>query len=115
MNNGGRIIIFKINMKKCKTCLEMYGHDHPTAGLGEFKMFGDYCPYCGSFNSDFNKDSLIALVIAAIFFIIILVQIPASSTIAESNNIGFNFIKQLVFYLFIEFFVYRLIHFKYKF
>ena len=50
-----------------------------------------------------------------IFFIIILVQIPASSTIAESNNIGFNFIKQLVFYLFIEFFVYRLIHFKYKF
>ena len=71
MNNGGRIIIFKINMKKCKTCLEMYGHDHPTAGLGEFKMFGDYCPYCGSFNSDFNKDSLIALVIAAIFFIII--------------------------------------------
>jgi|TARA_B100001287_G_C22474013_1_gene431072 hypothetical protein len=49
----------------------MYGHDHPTAGLGEFKMFGDYCPYCGSFNSDFNKDSFIALVIAAIFFVII--------------------------------------------
>ena len=57
-------------MKKCKTCLEMYGHDHPTAGLGEFKMFGDYCPYCGSFNSDFNKDSFIALVIAAIFFVV---------------------------------------------
>ena len=53
--------------------------------------------------------------IRLIFLIIILVQIPASSTIAESNNIGFNFIKQLVFYFFIEFFVYRLIHFKYKF
>ena len=63
--------VLKINMKKCKNCLEMYGHDHPPAGLGEFKMFGDYCPYCGSFNSDFNKDSFIALVIAAIFFVII--------------------------------------------
>tara|TARA_B100000886_G_scaffold61571_1_gene38116 strand:+ start:755 stop:949 length:195 start_codon:yes stop_codon:yes gene_type:complete len=55
-------------MKKCKNCLEMYGHDHPTAGWGEFKMFGDYCPYCSTFNSAINKDSIIALVIAAIIF-----------------------------------------------
>jgi hypothetical protein len=34
----------------------------------QFKMFGDHCPYCGTFNSDINKDSIIALVIAAIIF-----------------------------------------------
>jgi len=55
-------------MKKCKNCLEMYDHGHPTAGWAEFKMFGDYCPYCGTFNSSLNKDSITALVIAAIIF-----------------------------------------------
>jgi len=55
-------------MKKCKNCLEMYDLENPTAGLGKFKLFGDYCPYCGTFNSDINKDSIIALVIAAIIF-----------------------------------------------
>ncbi len=55
-------------MKKCKNCLEMYNLEHPTAGLGKFKLFGDYCPYCGTFNSGINKDSIIALVIAAIIF-----------------------------------------------
>ena len=55
-------------MKKCKNCFEMYDLEHPTAGLGKFKLFGDYCPYCGTFNSDINKDSIIALVIAAIIF-----------------------------------------------
>lgn len=64
-------------------------------------------------NSDYVLD--LKRVLRLIFLIIILVQIPASSTFAESNNIGFNFIKQLVFYLFIEFFIYQLIHFKYKF
>ena len=53
-------------MKKCKNCYEMYDLEHPTAGFGKFKMFGDYCPKCGTFNSDINKDSVIALVIAAI-------------------------------------------------
>jgi len=46
----------------------MYDLEHPTAGLGKFKLFGDYCPYCGTFNSGINKDSIIALVIAAIIF-----------------------------------------------
>ena len=55
-------------MKKCKNCFEMYDLEHPTAGLGKFKLFGDYCPYCGTFNSDMNKDSIIAIVIAAIIF-----------------------------------------------
>ncbi len=55
-------------MKKCKNCLEMYDIENPTAGWGQFKMFGDHCPYCGAFNSDINKDSIIALVIAAIIF-----------------------------------------------
>ena len=53
-------------MKKCKNCHEMYDLPHPTKGIGEFKMFGDYCPKCGTFNSDINKDSMIAFVIAAI-------------------------------------------------
>tara|TARA_B100000035_G_scaffold62166_1_gene50286 strand:- start:169 stop:360 length:192 start_codon:yes stop_codon:yes gene_type:complete len=55
-------------MKKCKKCHEMYDLPHPTAGWGQFKMFGDHCPYCGTFNSDINKDSIIALVIVAIIF-----------------------------------------------
>ena len=55
-------------MKKCKKCHEMYDLPHPTAGWGQFKMFGDHCPYCGTFNSDINKDSIITLVIAAIIF-----------------------------------------------
>jgi len=46
----------------------MYDIEHPTVGWGQFKMFGDHCPYCGTFNSDINKDSVIALVIAAIIF-----------------------------------------------
>tara|TARA_B100000989_G_C19371090_1_gene397458 strand:- start:351 stop:584 length:234 start_codon:yes stop_codon:yes gene_type:complete len=68
MINGGSIIIFKTHMKKCKNCLEMYDHYNPIAGWGEFKLFGDYCPYCGSFNTDFNKYSLIALFTAVIIF-----------------------------------------------
>ena len=55
-------------MKKCKNCLEMYDLEHPTKGWGQFKIFGDFCPYCGTFNSDINKDSIIALIIAAIIF-----------------------------------------------
>ena len=53
-------------MKKCKNCLEMYDLENPNAGFGKFKMFEDYYLKCGTFNSDINKDSMIALVIAAI-------------------------------------------------
>ncbi len=55
-------------MKQCKECHEMYELPHPTAGFGKFRPFGDHCPYCGSFNSDINKDSIITLVIAAVIF-----------------------------------------------
>jgi len=44
-------------MKKCKECYEMY--DLP----GQSSIFGDYCPKCGTFNSDFNKSSIIAFLI----------------------------------------------------
>ena len=55
-------------MKKCKNCHEIYDLEHSTAGIGKFRMFGDYCPKCGAFNSDINKDSMIALAIAVIIF-----------------------------------------------
>jgi len=50
-------------MKKCKECYEMYDLPHPTAGWGQFRIFGDYCPKCGTFNSEFNKSSIIAFLI----------------------------------------------------
>jgi hypothetical protein len=55
-------------MKKCKNCLEMYDIEYPTAGYRQFKIFGDHCPYCSTFNSDINRDSIIALLIAVIIF-----------------------------------------------
>tara|TARA_B100001996_G_C18431134_1_gene504575 strand:+ start:497 stop:694 length:198 start_codon:yes stop_codon:yes gene_type:complete len=50
-------------MKQCKKCGEMYDIPHPTKGIGEFSFFGDYCPYCETFNSDINKYSIISLII----------------------------------------------------
>ena len=50
-------------MKQCKECLEMYDLPHPTAGIGKFRPFGDHCPKCGTFNSDFNKNSIISFII----------------------------------------------------
>ena len=59
-------------MKQCKECLEMYEFPHPTAGFGKFRLFGDHCPKCGTFNSDFNKNSIISftifIVIAAMLY-----------------------------------------------
>ena len=58
-------------MKQCKNCLEMYNHPHPTAGIGKFRFFGDYCPYCGSFNSDFDKYSIIGFLVFVLIGLII--------------------------------------------
>ncbi|MBL6654953.1 MAG: hypothetical protein ISP61_02775 [Flavobacteriaceae bacterium] len=46
-------------MKQCKACLEMY--DLPS--LSKYGFFGDHCPKCGTFNSDFNKNSIISFII----------------------------------------------------
>ena len=50
-------------MKQCKECLEMYDLPHLTAGIGKFRPFGDHCPMCVTFNSDFNKNSIISFII----------------------------------------------------
>ena len=42
-------------MKQCKNCAEMYDIPHPTEGIGKFGLFGDYCPYCKTFNSHMNN------------------------------------------------------------
>tara|TARA_B100000963_G_C22592073_1_gene656006 strand:- start:400 stop:582 length:183 start_codon:yes stop_codon:yes gene_type:complete len=46
-------------MKQCKACLEMYDLPNPS----KYGFFGDYCPKCGTFNSDFNKNSIISFII----------------------------------------------------
>ena len=43
-------------MKQCKACLEMYDLPNPS----KYGFFGDHCPKCGTFNSDFNKNSIIS-------------------------------------------------------
>ena len=58
-------------MKQCKNCLELYDHPHPTAGIGKFRLFGDDCPFCGTFNSDFDKYSIIGFLLAILVCIII--------------------------------------------
>ena len=54
-------------MKQCKECLEMYSYSNPNIGhnrkWGEFRIFGDYCPKCGTFNSHINKNSIVSIVI----------------------------------------------------
>ena len=50
-------------MKQCKACKEMYDFPHATAGWNKIRFFGDYCPYCGTFNSDINKYSVISFII----------------------------------------------------
>lgn len=47
-------------MKQCKACLEMY--DLPNPSKYSFG-FGDHCPKCGTFNSGFNKNSIISFII----------------------------------------------------
>jgi len=58
-------------MKQCKECLEMYDFPHPTEGIGKFRPFGDHCPKCGTFNSDFNKNSIISFIIFILIAIIL--------------------------------------------
>jgi hypothetical protein len=55
-------------MKQCKNCLEMYGH---SGGTGKFRLFGDYCPFCGSFNSGFDKYQIIGFLLAILVGLII--------------------------------------------
>ena len=57
-------------MKQCKECLEMYNLPGFTR-WGEIRFFGDYCPKCGTFNSDFNKNSIISFII----FIVIAIML----------------------------------------
>ena len=58
-------------MKQCKKCLEMYDYPHSTAGIEKIRFFGDYCSYCGSFNSDFNKYSIIGFLVFILIGLII--------------------------------------------
>jgi hypothetical protein len=58
-------------MKQCKNCLEFYDHPHTTAGIGKFRLFGDYCPFCGSFNSGFDKYQIIGFLLAILVGLII--------------------------------------------
>ena len=53
-------------MKQCKACLEMYNLPGPKRW-----GFGDYCPKCGTFNSDINKNSIISFII----FIVIAIML----------------------------------------
>ena len=57
-------------MKQCKECLEMYNLPGHTR-WGEIRFFGDYCPICVTFNSDFNKNSIISFII----FIVIAIML----------------------------------------
>ena len=51
----------------------MYDIPHGPLKWGEFRFFGDYCPKCGTFNSDFNKNSttsfLLFIVIVAVLYL----------------------------------------------
>jgi len=58
-------------MKQCKNCLEFYDHPHTTAVIGKFRLFGDYCPFCGSFNSGFDKYQIIGFLLAILVGLII--------------------------------------------
>ena len=58
-------------MKQCNNCKEMYDLPHMTKGFGKLKFFGDYCPYCETFNSDINKYSIISFIIAIVIGLII--------------------------------------------
>jgi hypothetical protein len=46
----------------------MYGHQ---GGTGKFRLFGDYCPFCGSFNSGFDKYQIIGFLLAILVGLII--------------------------------------------
>ena len=50
-------------MKQYEWCQEMYNIPHGPTRWAEIRLFGDYCPKCGSFNSHINKNSIISFVI----------------------------------------------------
>jgi|TARA_B100001094_G_scaffold21843_1_gene18495 hypothetical protein len=58
-------------MKQCKNCQEMYDHPHLTSGMGKFRLYGDYCPHCGSFNSGFDKYQIIGFLVFILIGLII--------------------------------------------
>jgi hypothetical protein len=53
------------------------------------------------------------VIIRSFFFLIILQQTIGNLTVAESNNIGFNIIKQLIFFAFIDIILLRIIRLNY--
>ncbi len=53
------------------------------------------------------------IIIRSIFLLIILQQTIGNLTVAESNNIGFNLLKQLIFFAFIDIIILRLIRLNY--
>jgi oligosaccharide repeat unit polymerase len=53
------------------------------------------------------------IIIRSFFFMIILQQTIGNLTVAESNNIGFNLIKQLIFFAFIDIILLRIIRLNY--
>jgi len=52
-------------------------------------------------------------IIKYIFLIIVLLPLIGNATMSESNNLGFNFIKQILFYLIIDFLIFKLIKLNY--
>ena len=54
-------------MKQCKACLEMYDLPSPS----KYGFFGDHCTKCGTFNSSFNKNSIISFIILIVIAIIL--------------------------------------------
>jgi oligosaccharide repeat unit polymerase len=53
------------------------------------------------------------IIIRSFFLLVLVQQIIGNLTVAESNNIGFNLIKQLLFFTFIDFIILRLIRLSY--
>ena len=49
----------------------MYDQTHLTAGMGKFRLYGDYCPHCGSFNSGFDKYQIIGFLVFILIGLII--------------------------------------------
>lgn len=60
--------------------------------------------------SDLNYN----IIIRSFFLLVIVQQIIGNLTVAESNNIGFNLIKQLLFFALIDFIILRLISLSYS-
>lgn len=78
--------------------------------IGRYRLFTRYLQKHLKTNFyDLNYN----IIIRSFFLLIILQQIIGNLTVAESNNIGFNLIKQLIFFFFIDFILLRLVRLKY--